>query len=72
MKPHLGGYNSLSFLSATASFGHLTQRPLRAIFLTSCVAFVAIWRYKDVRCVALGTEVQGHLQEQLTQSLNIC
>ena len=43
--------------------------PSNSLVSVSCVAS-ELQRYKDtVRCVALGAEVPGHRQEQLTQTL---
>ena len=47
----------------------LTRRPSRALALPRAL-LPELQRYKDtVRCAALGTEVPGHNQEQLTRSL---
>ena len=47
----------------------LTLRPSRALNLP-CAQLLELQRYTDtVRCVELGAEVQGHRQEQLTQTL---
>ena len=47
----------------------LTQRPSRALDLPHAV-LSELQRYKDtVRCVAIGGEVQGRSQQQLTQTL---
>ena len=49
----------------------MTCRPLRALN-SPCELFPELQRYKDtVRCAALGHEVPGHGQEQLTQTLFI-
>ena len=47
----------------------LTRRPSRALNLP-CAVLLELQRYKDtVRCAALGAEVPGHCQEQLTHTL---
>ena len=56
-------------LSRTQGLLELTRRPSRA--LESPRALLSeLQRYKDnVRCTALGAEVPGHRQQQLTQTL---
>ena len=57
MTPRRGGYCSLPFLPATPSSLSRTLPP-------------ELKGYKDtVMCAALGAEVPGHCQEQLTQTL---
>ena len=78
MTPHRGNLNpSLPFLRATPSspartleeLFELTRRPSRALD-SSCALLPELQRYKDtVRCAALGVEVPGHHQQQLTQIL---
>ena len=64
----------LLFLPATPSspsqiLFELTQRPLRALDSPRAL-LPELQRYKDtVRCAALGAEVPGHRQQQLTQTL---
>ena len=75
--PSLGKHFSLLFLPATPSspsrtlegLFELTRLPSRA--LNSPRALLPeLQRYKDtVRCGALGAEVPGHCQEQVTQTL---
>ena len=49
------------------AIGPLTQTKFR---LPYCALIPELQRYKDtVRCAALGAEVLGHRQEQLTQTL---
>ena len=68
---------SLPFLPATPSYPsrileglfELTQRPSRALDSPRAL-LPELQRYKDiVRCDALGAEVPGHHQQQLTQTL---
>ena len=56
-------------LGPSKGFFELTQRPFRA--LNSPHALLPeLQRYKDtVRCGALGAQVPGHRQQQLTQTL---
>merc|ERR1711923_60177 len=75
--PSSGKHYSLPFLPATPSspsrtlegLFELTRRPSRA--LNSPRALLPeLQRHKDtVRCAALGTEVPGHRQQQLRQTL---
>ena len=69
--------NTLLFLPAAPSspsrtlegLFELTGRPSRALDLP-CVLLPELQRIKDtVRCAALGAEVPGHRQKQLTQTL---
>ena len=63
MTPHRGNPYSLPFLPATPS------SPSRALDSPRAL-LPELQRYKDtVRCAALGTEVPGHRQQQLTQTL---
>ena len=75
--PSLGKHYSLPFLPATPSspsrtlegLFELTRRPSQALASPRAV-LPELQRYKDtVRCAALGAEVPGHRQEQLTQTL---
>ena len=68
---------SLTFLPATPSspsrtlegLFELTRRPSQALDLPRAL-LPELQRYKDtVRCGALGAEVPGHRQQQLTQTL---
>ena len=62
----------LSWSRTLEGLFELTRRPSRALNLNAYFAF-ELQRYKDtVRCVALGAEVPGHRQQQLTQTLNVC
>ena len=77
MTPQSGKHFSLPFLPATplslsqtleGLFG-LTRRPSRALDLPRAL-LPELQRNKDtVRCAALGVEVPGHRQDQLTQTL---
>ena len=74
MTPH-GGNTSLPFLPATPSSpsrtleGLLELTPSRALDSPRAL-LPELQRYKDtVRCGALGAEVPGHRQQQLTQTL---
>ena len=63
------GSNALGKLSALEELFELTRRPSRALD-SPRPSLLELQRYKDtVRCVALGAEVPGQRQEQLTQSL---
>ena len=75
--PSTGKHYSLTFLPATPSFPlrtleglfELTWRHSRALNLPRAL-LPKLQRYKDtVRCAALGAEVPGHRQQQLTQTL---
>ena len=75
--PLSGKHYSLPFLPATPSspsrtlegLFELTRRPSRALDSPRAL-LPELQRYKDtVRCAALGAEVPGHRQEQLTQTL---
>ena len=75
--PSSGKHYSLPFLPATPSslsrtlegLFELTWRPSRALDLLHAL-LPELQRYKDtVRCAALGPEVPGHRQQQLTQTL---
>ena len=76
MTPHRG--NTILFRSShqlprlrLGTFGlfELTRRPSRALNLP-CALLPELQRYMDtVRCAALGAEVPGHHQKQLTQTL---
>ena len=77
MTPHPGEHYSLPFLPATPSspsrtlegLFELTRRPSRALDSPRAL-LPELQRYKDtVRCAALGAEVPGHRQQQLTQTL---
>ena len=77
--PLSGKHYSLPFLQQLPSFGpgplkgffELTGRPSRAFNLDAYVA-LELQRYKDTfRCGALGAEVPGHRQEQLTQTFDM-
>merc|ERR1712073_77905 len=77
MGPSSGKHYSLPFLPATPSspsqtlegLFELTQRPSRALDSPRAL-LPELQRYKDtVRCAALGAEVPGHCQQQLTQTL---
>ena len=77
MTPHWGGYFSHPFLPATPlslsrtleGLFDLTRRPSRALDSPRAL-LPELQRYKDtVRCGALGAEVPGHCQQQLTQTL---
>ena len=78
MTPNWGG--CCSFLPATPASQsrnllegfELTRRPSRALTLGSCVAFGATDMQGDVRCVAVGLEIPGLRQKQLTQTLIAC
>ena len=63
------GHGTCVHLKYLKGFFELTWRPSRA--LNSPRALLPeLQRYKDtVRCAALGAEVQGHRQQQLTQTL---
>ena len=50
----------------------LTRRPSRALALGSCVALGATDMQGHVRCVAVGLEIPGLRQKQLTQTLIAC
>ena len=72
-----GKHYSLPFLPATPSspsrtfegLFELTRGPSRALDSPRAL-LPELQRYKDtVRCAALGTEVPGHRQQQLTQTL---
>ena len=72
-----GKHYSLPFLPATPSspswtlegLFELTRYPSRALDSPRALLLVLL-RYKDtVRCGALGAEVPGHCQQQLTQTL---
>ena len=72
-----GKHYSLLFLPATPSspsrtlegLFEMTQRPSRGLDLPRAL-LSELQRYKDtVRCAALGAEVPGHRQKQLTQTL---
>ena len=76
-EPSLGKCYSLPFLPATPSspsrtfegLFELTRRPSRALDSPRAL-LLELQRYKDtVRCAALGAEVPGHRQQQLTQTL---
>ena len=69
---------SLPFLPATSSsltqtlegFFELTQRPSSALHCSPHWLLPELYTYKDiVRCAALGVEVPGHRQQQLTHTL---
>ena len=75
--PSSGKHYSLPFLPATPSspsrtlegLFELTRRPSRALDSPRAL-LPELQRYKDtVRCGALGAEVPGHRQQQLTQTL---
>ena len=75
--PSSGKHYSLPFLLATPSslsrtlegLFELTRRPSRALDSPRAL-LPELQRYKDtVRCAALGAEVPGHRQQQLTQTL---
>ena len=75
--PSSGKHYSLPFLPATPSspsrtlegLFELTRRPSRALDSPRAL-LPELQRYKDtVRCAALGAEVPGHRQQQLTQTL---
>ena len=77
MTPCWGEYVSLSFFPATLSspsrtlegLFKLTQRPSKALDLPRAL-LPELQIYKDsVRCAALGVEVPGHHQQQLTRIL---
>ena len=77
MTPHWRKHYSLSCLPATPSFPsrtleglfELTRRLSRALDSPRAL-LPELQRYKDtVRCAALGAEVPGHCQQQLTQTL---
>ena len=77
MTPHRGNTIFLPFLPATPSspsrtlegLFELTRRPSRALDSPRAL-LPELQRYKDtVRCAALGAEVPGHRQQQLTQTL---
>ena len=77
MTPHRGKHYSLPFLPATPSspsrtlegLFELTRRPSQALDSPRAL-LPELQRNKDtVRCTALGTEVPGHHQQQLTQTL---
>ena len=56
-------------LSALEGLFELTRRPSRALDSPRAL-LPELQRYKDtVRCAALGAEVPGHRQQQLTQTL---
>ena len=72
-----GKYFSLPFVPATPSspsrtlevLFELTRRPSRALDSPRAL-LLELQRIKDsVRCIALGAEVPGHRQKQLTQTL---
>ena len=78
--PLSGKHFSLPFLPATPlspsrtleGLFELTRRPSRALDLPRAL-LPELQRYKDtVRCGALGAEVPGHRQKQLTQTLIVC
>ena len=72
--PWSGKHYFLQFLQATLSqtlvgLFELTWRPSRALD-SPCALLPELLRYKDtVRFAALGAEVSGHCQQQLTQPL---
>ena len=71
MAPHQG--NTI-FCSSAQQLPCLCLRPLKGFLSwqgpSPRALLLALHRYKDpVRCVALGVEVLGHRQEQLTQTL---
>ena len=75
--PSSGKHYSLPFLPATPSspsrtlegLFELTRRPSRALDSPRAL-LPELQRYKDtVRCAALGAEVPGHRQQQLTETL---
>ena len=77
MTPGWEGYFSLLFLPATPSspswtlegLFELTRRPSWAL-VSPRALLPELQRYKDtVMCAALGAEVPGHRQQQLTQTL---
>ena len=56
-------------LGASKGFFELTRRPSWALDSPRAL-LPELQRYKDtVRCAALGAEVPGHCQQQLTQTL---
>ena len=76
MTPHRG--NTILFRSSQQlprlrlkplkGFFELTRRPSRALDLPRAL-LPELQRYKEtVRCAALGAEVPGHRQKQLTQT----
>ena len=78
--PSSGKHYSLPFLRATPSslsrtlkgLFELTRRPSRALDSPRAL-LPELQRYKDtVRCAAVGAEVPGHRQQQLTQTLILC
>ena len=80
MTPCRGNTIFLPFLPAPPSFisrtleglFELTRRPSRA-FISPRALLPDPQRYKDtIRYAALGAEVQGHCQQQLTQTLIVC
>ena len=74
MTPHRGNtilFHSSKQLPSLTLEGlfELTRRPSRALDLPRA-SLPELQRYKDtVRCAALGAEVPGHRQQQLTQTL---
>ena len=79
MTPLWGKRYSLPFLPATPlspsqtleGLFELTRRPSRALDSPRAL-LPELQRYKDtVRCAALGAEVPGHCQQQLTQTLTV-
>ena len=65
---HSGGRSSQELLRLEELF-QLTRRPSRALDSPRAL-LPELQRYKDtVRCAALGAEVPGHRQQQLTQTL---
>ena len=62
----------LSLSQTLEGFFELTRRTSRALALPHTL-LLELQRYKDnVRCAALGAEVPGQHQEQLTQTLIVC
>ena len=74
MNDHLlGKYFSLPFLPATPSSPSRTLEGLFELTWRPSQALVRCARnYRDSRHAALGAEIPGHCQQQLTQTLTVC